>query len=268
VRGWRDIASLNCSPIFLSPMSLTQLPDTRILGLILEGFDFKECKAVPDTIASLELPLSFHFSCNQEIKIFNNKSMTATVEAKLTAIPCPADLDVSPPLKAMYSLTEDKLNNLVASKALSSAYAPLPLRLLWLIILEHALKKKSRDIEKSADKEKEKDQAKTCSKLLHTLQLDNPFEHKMGEPDLATIPTIYLVHIASKVCCPLTFFTNECIENVNFSPQSVVTKQAWAWGLEDTLTEKVQMLDMHKMTTSGVMTIHPLPSLLYATSRP
>jgi hypothetical protein len=61
------------------------------------------------------------------------------------------------------------------------------------------------DTEKSADKEKEKDQAKTCSKLLSTLQLNNPFERKVGEPNFVTIPTIYLVHITSKACPLLTF---------------------------------------------------------------
>jgi hypothetical protein len=130
-------------------MSLTQLPNAGILGPIPEGFDFKKCKVVPDAIACLEHPLSSCLSFNQEIKIFNNKGVTATVKEKLTAIPHPADLNVGPPLKATYLLTEDKLNNLVASKALCSAYAPLPLGLLWLIILEHALKKKSRDTEKS-----------------------------------------------------------------------------------------------------------------------
>jgi hypothetical protein len=71
----------------------------------------------------------------------------------------------------------------------------------------------------------------------------------MGEADPITIPAIYLVHIASKACPPLTFFTNEHIKNINFSPQSIVMKQAQAWGLEDTLSEKVQMLDMQKMIT-------------------
>jgi hypothetical protein len=96
---------------------------------------FQRTLTLKNARPSLKQLLAWNFpyprlSCNQEIEIYNNKSITATVKAKLAAVPRPIDPNVGPPLKAMYSLTEDELNDLVAKKALCLAYSLLPLGLL------------------------------------------------------------------------------------------------------------------------------------------
>ncbi|KAG6875670.1 hypothetical protein C0993_008119, partial [Termitomyces sp. T159_Od127] len=110
------------------------LPNARIHGPIPDNFDFDGEITLPDGIICFELPLAVHICENVEIKEFNNNSILKTIGVKDTSAPKPDDMDIGPPLRPLYYYVDDKVHNLIDSKALCALLAPLPAALLREIV--------------------------------------------------------------------------------------------------------------------------------------
>ncbi|KAF5379454.1 hypothetical protein D9615_006559 [Tricholomella constricta] len=224
-----------------------QLSNAGIPGPIPDDFDFDAHLAVPDALTMPEIPLPTRISRNVEIEVYNNDSIFKTVNAKETPSPRPADLDIGPPLRRLYSFSDEEFQELVDSEALCASLAPLPIALLRFIEGERAGLKKTAERDRQAGKEKDKEaDVKTRTKLLGSMQLLDPVKRVPAQRDRIIIPTTYLLCIKNKLCPPLNFFTNEHVDAVNYTPQDVHFKLLRPWADEDT-TEKVQLLDMPKM---------------------
>ncbi|KAF5369201.1 hypothetical protein D9615_009969 [Tricholomella constricta] len=224
-----------------------QLPNAGIPGPIPDDFDFDAHMAVPDALTMPEIALPIRISRNVEIEAYNNDSVFRTVNAKETPSPRPVDLDIGPPLRRLYSLSDEEFQELVNSEALCASLAPLPIALLRFIESERAISKKTAERDRQAEREKDREgDTKTRTKLLGSMQLVDPVKRVPAQRDRISIPTTYLLCIKNKLCPPLNFFTNEHIDAVNYAPQEIHFKLLRPWADEDT-TEKVQLLDMPKM---------------------
>ncbi|KAG6887197.1 hypothetical protein C0992_000197 [Termitomyces sp. T32_za158] len=224
------------------------LPNAGLLGPIPAEFDFDARTIIPDGVPRFKLPLAVRIQENVAIECYNNASILKTINVKETAVPCPADLDIGPPLKPLYFYSNDEVDELVNNNALCSLFAPLPASLLREIIAVQARKRDETEAAHQIQKDKERDtDVSTRSRLLGTMEMMNPVERALGEAREVVIPTVYLLNIRNRHPPPLHFFTNARIEQVNNSPQTIHTKVLWPFGAGEDSVEKVQLLDLAKM---------------------
>jgi hypothetical protein len=247
----RHILLISCTHIFcVDIMPSAQLLNAQILGPIPEDFDFSAHLKVLEGIPNFKILLTSHIAKNAEIEKANNNSILQTALVKSTPIPCPDNLDIGPTLKPPSCYSLEELQELIDSETLCTALGPLPVSLIQKIVAKCTKLKTLADVERQANKEKEKEvDSKLRSKLLRTLRLNNPIKHVMAKATDVIILTTYLLGILNKCTPPLNFFTNKHLETVNYRPQDVHTKLTQTLAIEDgaSTAEKVQLLNLLKM---------------------
>ncbi|KAG6871778.1 hypothetical protein C0995_000228 [Termitomyces sp. Mi166 len=122
------------------------LPNAGIPGPLPDDFDFDEHIVIPEGFPRFELPLAVRVQQNLQIENFNNESILRTVTVKSAPTPRAPDLDVSPPLRALYFYSDDELNELVESEALCDALSPLPPSFLHQIVATQARSKREAEV--------------------------------------------------------------------------------------------------------------------------
>ncbi|KAG6874435.1 hypothetical protein C0992_007740, partial [Termitomyces sp. T32_za158] len=167
-----------------------------------------------------------------------------------TPTPRPPDLDIGPPLKVPYYYTDDEIEELVGSPALCDSLGPFPPSLIRQIETSRIKGKREAELTRRAEREREKEvEGSVCTKLMGTMEMQNPIRRVFGEAKEVVIPTVYLLNIRNRLIPPLHFFTNNCIDLVHTSPQIVHTKFVRPFGIDEQSGEKVQLLDLGKMIT-------------------
>ncbi|KAG6894608.1 hypothetical protein C0992_005413 [Termitomyces sp. T32_za158] len=230
--------------------SLPFLPNANLVGPVLDDFDFERHTAVPEGIARFGLPLGVRIQRNVDIERYNDESISTTVDVWTTPTPRPPYLDVGPPLRVSYCYSGGEIEELANSQSLCDSMGPFPPSLIRQITASRVKGKREAELVRQVEKEKEREADNSIrNKLLGTMEMLNPVKRVFREAKEIVIPTIYLLNIHNRLIPPLHFFTNNKIELVHTSPQTIHTKFVQPYGIEEQSGEKVQLLDLGKMVS-------------------